>query len=136
MLPVIVRMSTYPVETLLAAQRSAEDAVRGVLVMRAIAHQAEIDAQSLIADRIALDAATKAAAEVAPQLPPPKLRAQRKRMRWPSNSADANERREAAEKDAARRPARAAAEAARADTLALHVADPGDPAPPGRGAGA
>ena len=62
--PVILRMSTYPVETLLASQAPAEEFVRGVLVMRTVAHQAEIDAQSLIADRVALDAATKAAAEV------------------------------------------------------------------------
>lgn len=117
LLPIIVRMSTDPVETLLATQLSAEDAVRGILVLRQIARQAEADAKSLIADREALDAATKAAAEVAPRLAAAEAERTQEADALAHELAEAKERREAAENDAADAARRAAAEAARADTL-------------------
>jgi len=115
--PVILRMSTYPVETLLGSQEPAEESVRGVLVMRTIAHQAEIDAQSLIQDRAALDAATKAAAEVAPQLAAARAARSAEADALAQQLAEAIERRKAAEQEAENAARRAAAEAARADTL-------------------
>ncbi len=117
MLPVIVRMSDYPLETLLGAQRSAEDAVRGILVLRGIARQAEIDARSLIADREALDAATKAAADVAPNLAAAEAARAVEADALARQLSDTKERREAAEQDAVAAARRAAAEAARANTL-------------------
>ena len=115
--PAILRMSTYPVETLLGSQVPAEDSVRGVLVMRAIAHQAEIDAQSLIEDRTALDGATKAAAEVAPQLAAARAARSGEADVLAQQLAVTIERRKTAEGDAANAARRAAAEAARAGTL-------------------
>ena len=117
MLPLIVRMSDYPVETLLGAQRSAEDAVRGILVLRGIARQAEADARLLIEDREALDAATKAAAEVAPQLAAAEAARSFEADALAHQLAETKERRESAEQDAAAAARRAAAEAARANSL-------------------
>ena len=115
--PVILRMSTYPVETLIGSREPAEDAVRGILIMGTIAHAAEADAKLLIEDRKTLEATTKATAEVAPQLAAARA----------ARSAEANalaekldqtmERRKAAERDAADAARQAAAEAARASTL-------------------
>lgn len=115
--PVILRMSTYPVETLLGSQLPAEDSVRGVLVMRTIAHQAEIDAQSLIADRVALDVATKEAAAVESQLAAARAARSAEADALAQQLAAAVERRKAAEQQAANAAKRAAAEASRADTL-------------------
>jgi murein hydrolase activator len=116
-MPVILRMSTYPVETLLGSQLPSEDAVRGILVMRTIAHQAEIDARSLIEDRATLDAATKAAAEVEPQLAAARAARSAEAEALARQLAATVERRKSAEQDAENAAKRAAAEAARADTL-------------------
>jgi len=115
--PVILRMSTYPVETLLGSQAQAEDSVRGVLVMRTIAHQAEIDAQSLIEDRSALDAVTKAAAEAGPQLAAARAARSAEADALAQQLAETIEHRKTAEQEAENAAKRAAAEAARADTL-------------------
>jgi septal ring factor EnvC (AmiA/AmiB activator) len=115
--PVILRMSTYPVETLLGSQVPAEDSVRGVLVMRAIAHQAEIDAQSLIEDRTTLAAASKAAAEVVPQLDAARATRSDEADALAHQLAATIDRRKTAEQDASDAARRAAAEAARAGTL-------------------
>jgi murein hydrolase activator len=115
--PVILRMSTYPVETLLGTQAQAEDSVRGVLVMRTIAHQAEMDARALIEDRSALDAATKAAAQVEPQLAAARAARSAEADALARQLAETTEHRKAAEQEAESAAKRAAAEAARADTL-------------------
>jgi septal ring factor EnvC (AmiA/AmiB activator) len=115
--PVILRMSTYPVETLLGAQVPAEDSVRGVLVMRAIAHQAEIDAHSLMEDRAALESATKAAAEVTPQLAAARAARSAEAGALAQQLAATVVRRKTAEQDATDAAHRAAAEAARAVSL-------------------
>jgi septal ring factor EnvC (AmiA/AmiB activator) len=115
--PVILRMSTYPVETLLGAQVPAEDSVRGVLVMRAIAHQAEIDAHALIEDRAALESATRAAAEVTPQLAAARAARSAEADALAQQLAATVERRKIAEQDASDAARRAAAEAARAVSL-------------------
>jgi septal ring factor EnvC (AmiA/AmiB activator) len=116
-LPVIVRMSAYPIETLLGAQLPAEDAVRGILVLRNIARQAEADARSLVEDREALDAATKAAEDVAPQLAAAEAARLHEAEALALQLAQTKERRQAAEHDAADAARRAAAEAARATSL-------------------
>jgi len=110
-------MSDYPVETLLGAQRSAEDAVRGILVLRGIARQAEIEARSLVEDREALDVATKAAAAIAPRLAAAEAARSLEADFLARRVAETKERRESAEQDAASAARRAAAEAARANSL-------------------
>ena len=47
LLPVVERLSLYPTETLLAAPRSTEDAVRGLLVLTYLSHRIETDAEAL-----------------------------------------------------------------------------------------
>jgi septal ring factor EnvC (AmiA/AmiB activator) len=116
-LPVLLRMSTYPVETLLGAQLPAEDSVRGILVLRGIARQAEADARSLVAEREALDAATKAAAEVAPRLAEAQAARSAEADALARQLEEARARRETAEREAADAARRAAAEAARASSL-------------------
>ncbi len=117
LLPVIVRMSSYPVETLLASGLPTEDAIRGILVLRTVARQAEDDARDLAKDREALDAATKAAAEVAPQLAAAEAARSYEADSLGRQLAATKERLEAAEQQAADASRRAAAEAARANTL-------------------
>jgi septal ring factor EnvC (AmiA/AmiB activator) len=117
MLPIIMRMSRYPVETLLGSRVPPEDAIRGILVLRTIAHQAEADVRVLAEDRETLDAATKAAAEVAPQLAAAEAARSYESESLGRQLAATKERREAAEQDAADAAKRAAAEAARANTL-------------------
>jgi septal ring factor EnvC (AmiA/AmiB activator) len=117
LVPAVVRMSEFPVETLLGAQVPAEDAIRGILVLRTIARQAEADARSLAEDRQALDEATKAAADVAPQLAAAEVARALEADGLAHQLADARDRLASAEQDAADAARRAAAEAARADSL-------------------
>jgi septal ring factor EnvC (AmiA/AmiB activator) len=117
LLPVIVRMSDYPVETLLGSGLPAEDAIRGILVMRTVARSAEAAARALAKDRETLDDATKAAAEVAPQLAAAEAARSYEADTLSRQLAATKERREAAEQAAADASRRAAAEAARANTL-------------------
>ena len=87
MLPVIVRMSDYPVETLLGAQRSAEDAVRGILVMRD--HRPSGRDRRAVADRGPGGAGRRdqgGGGGRRRNWPPPRPHAPRRRMPWPSNS--------------------------------------------------
>ena len=116
-IPVVIRMSEYPVETLLGARVPGEDAIRGMLVLRTIARQVEADARSLEADRQVLDEATLAAANVAPQLAAAEAARTLEADDLARQLAEAKDRREAAERDAADAARRAAAEAARANSL-------------------
>ena len=116
-LPVVVRMSEFPVETLLGAQVPAQDAIRGILVLRTIARQAEADARALDDDRKVLDEATRAAADVAPQLAAAEAARAFEADALGRQLADTRERRATAEQEAADAAKRAAAEAARANTL-------------------
>jgi septal ring factor EnvC (AmiA/AmiB activator) len=116
-LPIIVRLSAYPVETLLASQQSPEDAIRGILVVQNIARQAAADAQALVADRETLDAATKAAAQIAPQLAAAEAARSAEADSLAQKIAVTKERRETAEQDAADAARQAAAEAARGNGL-------------------
>jgi murein hydrolase activator len=117
LLPILIRMSLNPIETLLSAPVPFEDAVRGIVVLRAIARQAAADAHGLIEDREALDAATKAAVEVASQLAAAEAARSFEAESLAHQLAETRERREAAEQEAVSAARRAAAEAARAGTL-------------------
>lgn len=116
-LPVILRLSAYPVETLLASQQSPEDAIRGILVVQNIARQAAIDARALVADRETLDAATKAAAQIAPRLAAAEAAQSAEADSLAQKIAATKERRETAEQDAAEAARQSAAEAARGNSL-------------------
>ena len=116
-LPVVVRMSEYPVETLLGARVPAEDAIRGILILRSVAGQAEEDARALEADRQALDEATKAAADAAPQLAAAEAARSFEADSLARQLTETKERVASAEQYAAEASRRAAAEAARAKSL-------------------
>jgi septal ring factor EnvC (AmiA/AmiB activator) len=117
LIPIILRLSMFPVETMLTAPGSAEDTVRAILVLRTIAREAQEDVRALQQDREALDAATKAAAEVAPRLAAAEAARSYEADSLARQLAQTKERREAAEQEAADAARRAAAEAARANTL-------------------
>jgi septal ring factor EnvC (AmiA/AmiB activator) len=59
LLPVVERLSLYPAETLLAAPGSAEDAVRGLIVLQGLSRRIEADAASLRQTQAEADAATR-----------------------------------------------------------------------------
>ena len=117
MLPVIMRMSTWPVETLLAAQRPPEEAVRGIAVLRTLARQAEVDARALARDRMALDTATREAAEMTPLLAAAEAVRAYEADALSRQLAEIRDRRLSAQREAAEAARRAAAEAARAKSL-------------------
>ena len=116
-LPVIVRMARYPAETLLASQAPPEEAVRGVMVLRTLAHQAEVEARSLTRDRAALDAATRESAELVPKLAAAEAARAREADALTGKLAETRTRREEAEQAATDAARHAAAEAARAKSL-------------------
>ena len=116
-LPLAVHLSEYPVETLIAAGVPTEDAIRGLLVMRALTRQAVADAKTLEDDRKTLDDATKAAAEAAPQPAAAEAARSFEAAALTRQLADTRERREGSEQEAADASRRAAAEAAHAKSL-------------------
>ena len=117
LLPLIERLSLYPAETLLAVPASPEDRLRGVLVLQGLSRQLEVEAKALRRDQAELDAAAAAIAAEVPKLASV-IAAQAERARDLDRLiGDAHQRRHQAETDAESAAKRAAAEAARADTL-------------------
>ena len=57
LLPVIERLSLYPAETLLAAQTTTELALRGVVTLQGLAHQLEVETESMLRDQAQVDTA-------------------------------------------------------------------------------
>ena len=122
LLPLVQRLRLFPAETLLAVPQPPEQAVRGVLVLRGIARRLEQEAASIRAEQNHL---TDLQARIDRELPA--LSAARTAQRDASASLDTQLRhtrqdRRAAEDDAADASRRAAAEAARADTLRAAIA--------------
>lgn len=68
LLPLIERLSLYPVETMLAVPESAESALRGVLVLKGLTRQVEQTAERLRQDKAELVMAEKALEAEAPNL--------------------------------------------------------------------
>jgi murein hydrolase activator len=68
LLPLIERLSLYPVETLLATPEDPEGALRGILVLKGLSHTIEVDAEALRHDQEAVDAATAALQAEQPRL--------------------------------------------------------------------
>jgi murein hydrolase activator len=68
LLPLIERLSLYPAETLLTVPAPPDQAVRGVLVLQALARQIEAEAEALNRGQAALDAATEELKREAPRL--------------------------------------------------------------------
>ena len=117
MMPLMVRLSAFPIETLLASGLPAEQAVRGVIVLRGLAHQAEVETRSLAEDQKALEAATRSSEELLPKLAAAKVERAREAEDLAQKLKSARDRRQGAEQDAADAARHAAAEAARAKNL-------------------
>lgn len=117
LLPLIERLSLYPAETLLAVPASPEDALRGVLVLRGLSRQIEIEAEALRRDQAALDAATAALRDEAPRLAAAEAAQKREADALDDQIAAAHAARAAAETRANDAASQAAEAAARMDTL-------------------
>lgn len=122
LLPLIERLSLYPAETLLAVPAPPEDRLRAVLVLQGLSRRLEVEAQALRQDQEDVDAASAAIAAEAPTLAAA-LGAQAERAAALDRMiGEVQDRRRQAETTADSAAKRAAAEAARADTLRAALA--------------
>jgi hypothetical protein len=117
LLPLIERLSLYPTETLFAVPVPAEAAVRGIVVLRGLARQIEIEAEALRRDQADLDAATEALRREAPKLAEAAAAQRKEEDLLDREIAAAHAARSAAEADATKAATQAAAAANRAETL-------------------
>jgi murein hydrolase activator len=117
LLPLIERLSLYPVETLLAVPSPPEETLRGVLVLQGLSRQLEREAEALRRDQDTLDKATAAEAAEAPKLAAAQTVQAAQAAALDRQIAAAQALRRQAETDADTAAQRVAAEAARADNL-------------------
>jgi septal ring factor EnvC (AmiA/AmiB activator) len=122
LLPLIERLSLYPVETLLATPGSPEDSVRGVLVLKNLSRQIEIEAEALRQDQAALDALADQIRAALPALEAAKAEQSRLAEALDRQIQDAHAQREKAEAEATAAASQAAQAAARADSLRAALA--------------
>ena len=117
LLPVIERLSLFPAETLLAVPASAEDTLRGVLVLRGLAGQLGQEAVALRREQARLVAATQALRAEAPRLAAAQAKQQAEAAALDQQIAGAQAGQRQAESEAAAAAQRVAANAARAENL-------------------
>jgi septal ring factor EnvC (AmiA/AmiB activator) len=122
LLPLIERLSLYPAETLLALPASPDDALRGVLVLRGIAHQLEQEAIELRREQAAVDAIAAQIAAENPRLAAAQARQAAEEADLDRQVVAAQQARRGAEDAAAGAASRAAEDAARADSLRAAIA--------------
>jgi septal ring factor EnvC (AmiA/AmiB activator) len=121
-LPVIERLSLYPAETLLAVPMPPEQAVRGVLVLGAIARSLEQEAAALRAEQAEVDALGRQIDAALPGLAQAQAAQAQLAASLDLQMAQARQARHAAEDAAVEAARRAAADAARADSLRAAIA--------------
>jgi murein hydrolase activator len=123
LLPLIERLSLYPVETLLAVPGTPEATLRGVMVLKGLSRQIEVEAEALRRDQADLDAASEALAAETPRLVEARAEQSREAAALDREIAAAHAERAKAEADANQAASQAAAAASRMDTLraALNV---------------
>ncbi|MBS0639184.1 MAG: peptidoglycan DD-metalloendopeptidase family protein [Acetobacteraceae bacterium] len=117
LLPLIQRMALYPMETLLAVPETPEDALRGLLVMKGLSRQIEADAEALLHDQAALDAASKALKAEEPRLAEARATQRREASALDAQIAASRAEQEKAEAEGQAASAQAARAAAQADSL-------------------
>jgi septal ring factor EnvC (AmiA/AmiB activator) len=122
LLPLIERLSLYPMETLLAVPLPPDQALRGLLVLQGLARQLEAEAEALRRDQADLDAATEALRAEAPKLAEAEAAQKREADALDKEIADAHAARAAAEAEASRAASQAAAAAIKADSLRAALA--------------
>ncbi|HLJ06123.1 MAG TPA: peptidoglycan DD-metalloendopeptidase family protein, partial [Acetobacteraceae bacterium] len=117
LLPLIERLSLFPVETLLAVPGKPEDTLRGVLVLRGLANEVEQEAEALKRDQARVDAAIKALQTEAPELAAAQARQQAQAAALDQQIAAATAGQKQAQSDATAAARNAQDAAAKADTL-------------------
>ena len=122
LLPLIERLSLYPAETLLAVPAPPEDRLRGMLVLQGLSRQLESEAKALRQDQADLDAARTGIAQEATQLAAAVAAQSERAAALDRMIGEAQERRRQAETAADDAAKKAAAEAARAETLRAALA--------------
>lgn len=123
LLPVIERLSLFPVETLLAVPSQAEDTLRGVLVLRGLANEAGQEAVALRRDQDRLAVATRALRAEMPRLAAAEARQKAEAVALDQQIVAAQAQQRQAEDEASAAAERAATQAAHAETLRGVVAD-------------
>ena len=122
LLPLIERLSLFPAETLLAVPAPPEDRLRAVLVLQAISRRVEVEAEAVRQDQKEIDSASAAIATEVPRFAAAVAAQAERAAKLDRMIGDAQERRRQAETTADSAAKRAAAEAARADTLRAALA--------------
>ena len=117
LLPLAVRLSQFPAETVLAAPLPSEQAVRGLLVLRGLTRQLQRDAVVLRAERQAAQAQEATVQDELAKLREAQAEQAQQSEALDARIAAARDIRHAAEDAGAAADRRAAAEAARAGTL-------------------
>ena len=122
MLPVMERLALYPAETLMAVPLPPEQAVRGLLVLGTISRQLEADAQAVRASQEEAARRRRDTEAELPRLASAQGAQARDAAALDAQIGRAREKRRAADDEAAEASRRAAAGAARADTLRAALA--------------
>jgi murein hydrolase activator len=117
LLPLIERLSLYPMETLLAVPADPEDALRGLLVLKGLSGRIEVDAEALVREQAELDAAVKALNTEAPRLAEAQAAQKQEAASLDAQIAAARAARESADYEARAASVQAARAAAQAETL-------------------
>ncbi len=123
LLPLMQRLSLYPVETLLAVPGTPESTLRGLMVLKGLSRQIEVEAEALRQDQADLNAAGEALANEMPVLAQAQAEQSREAAALDLQIAAAHAERAKAETEASQAAGQAAAAAARMETLraALNV---------------
>lgn len=122
LLPVTVRLSLYPAETLLAVPGPAEETLRGLLVLKGLGRALEADAEAMRAEQAELDRLTAAMAVQDRQLADAQAAQAAQAAALDRQIADAQARGHDAEGEAAAAARRAAEGARAADSLRAALA--------------
>ena len=122
LLPLIERLSMYPAETLLAVPGAPENRLRGLLVLQALSRELETEAKALRRDQAEVEAATAAIAAETPKLAADVAVQAARAAELDRLIAATQDRRRMAEDTVSSSALRAAAEAARAETLRAALA--------------
>jgi murein hydrolase activator len=117
LLPLIERLSLYPVETLLAVPETPESTLRGVMVLKGLSRQIEVEAEALRRDQADLNAVSEALAAEMPRLAEARAKQSREAAALDREIAAAHAEQAKAEADANQAASQAAAAASRMDTL-------------------
>jgi septal ring factor EnvC (AmiA/AmiB activator) len=122
LLPLFERLSLYPAETLLAVPMPAEEAVTGMLLLGGITRQLETEAATLRTEQAEVAAAQAALDAEAPKLAAARAAQADAEAALDAQIAAARQVRLAAQDEATAAAQKAAAEAARADSLRAALA--------------